>query len=142
MNLNALEPEMFEAVERVARFMETLDDTALEGVFAETDVTIIENFAPHIFSGADAVQAWARGFRKHAEGLSGLKHAFGTPQDFSAQGGLAFFTLPTIWTGTGNGAAFSEQGGWAFVLIRQNGRWRIKGYGWAVTSVSREYAAS
>ena len=30
-----------------------------------------------------------------------------------------------------------ESGGWAFVLARRNGSWRVKGYGWAVTFRSR-----
>ena len=65
MTLATPEPEMLAAAARIARFMETLDDGALEGVFAD-HVTIIENFAPHIFSGDGAVARWAAGFRAHA----------------------------------------------------------------------------
>jgi len=131
------EPKMLEAAGRVARFMETLDDGVLEGVFAD-HVTIIKNFAPHIFAGDGAVARWAAGFRTHAAGLSDLKHAFGAPQDYAVRGDLAFFTLPTTWTGTSHGAKFFEQGGWAFVFVRQNNRWCIRGYGWAVTATSEE----
>lgn len=137
MTLATPEPEMLAAAARIARFMETLDDGALEGVFAD-HVTIIENFAPHIFAGDCAVARWAAGFRAHAAGISNLKHAFGAPQDYAVQDDLAFFTLPTTWTGTSHGAKFSEQGGWAFVFVRQNNRWRIQGYGWAVTATSEE----
>lgn len=132
------EPEMLEAVAHVARFMETLDETALHHVFADRGVTIIENFAPHIFADKGAVGRWVAGFRAHAAGISNLKYAFGAPQDYSTDGDLAFFTLPTTWTGARDGMNFTEQGGWAFVFVRQSGHWRIQGYGWAVTNATKE----
>lgn len=135
--------DMLAAAARVARFMQSRDDADLAGVFAdatETGVTIIENFAPHIFTGPDAVARWARGFRDHASGLSDLQFRFGTAQDFSISDGRAFFTLPTRWSGRAaeNGSEasrrFVERGGWAFVLVREEVAWRVAGYGWAVTS--------
>ncbi|MGA7713826.1 MAG: hypothetical protein WCA81_18175 [Rhizomicrobium sp.] len=132
------EPEMLEATAHVARFMETLNETALHHVFADRGVTIIENFAPYIFADKGAVGRWATAYCTHAAGISKLKHSFGAPQDYSLDGDVAFFTLPTTWRGTKDGANFSEQGGWAFVFVRQSGHWRIQGYGWAVTSAKKE----
>jgi hypothetical protein len=120
----------------LASFMKTLDDRYLVDVFREGDVTIIENFSPFIFAGADAVPRWVEGFRDHAVGLTGLEFRFGDAQDFSATQSEAFFTLPTTWTGQTEGVAFEENGGWAFVLCRQNEAWRLKGYAWAVTQYS------
>jgi len=116
--------------------METLDEKHLSDVFVVGPVTIIENFAPFIFSGCDAISDWKEGFRAHAEGLSDLCHTFGQPQDFSSSEGAAFFTLPTVWTGRTVGLAFREAGGWAFAFGQQGLDWRIKGYGWAVTDFS------
>ena len=135
--------DMLAVAARVARFMQTRDDADLVGVFAdctEYGVTIIENFAPHIFTGPDAVERWARGFREHASGLCDLQFRFGSAQDFSISDGRAFFTLPTRWSGraAGNGSEasrrFIERGGWAFVLAGREAPWRVAGYGWAVTS--------
>jgi hypothetical protein len=42
--------------------------------------------------------------------------------------------LPTQWTGVQDGKAFTEHGGWSFLLTREDGAWRIKAYGWSVTS--------
>jgi hypothetical protein len=124
--------------EGVARFIGTGEAAALEGVFADQGVTIIENFAPYVFAGPDAVALWRRGMRAHLDGVSGLEHSFGPACDFSRSGPLAFFTLPTEWKGLAGGHRFREHGGWAFVLVDDGGRWRVKGYAWAVTEMSLE----
>jgi hypothetical protein len=127
---------------RVARFIETLDDADIAGVFAERDVAIIENFAPYRFDGPDAVANWAAGMRAHRVDTANLAHTFGSPQDFSRTGDRVFFALPTTWTGTYRGTTpFTETGGWAFVLVEQadaSGKpgWRVLSYGWAVTGIT------
>ena len=135
---NAPESKMMEAVERLARFMETLDESILKDAFAKSNVTIIENFAPYVFKGPKAVEQWAKGFRAHANGLADLHHSFGAAQDFSVEGDSAFLSLPTTWTGARDGKRFSEQGGWAFVLVKSAGEWRVQSYGWAVTNSAEQ----
>ena len=129
---------MMAAVEQVARFMATGDDALLEQAFADTNVTIIENFAPYIFQGPGAVQRWAELFKTHATGLANLQVSFGEAHDFSVDGELAYFSLPTTWTGSTKGRKFSEDGGWAFVLARHGAGWRVQNYGWAVTRYAVE----
>ena len=91
---------MMAAVTKVVRFMATGDDAHLERAFADSNVTIIENFAPYVFQGPDAARQWARLFKVHASGLANLEASFGEAHDFSADGDLAYFSLPTTWTGT------------------------------------------
>lgn len=129
--MTAPDAAMLAPANALASFMASLDDKHLEGVFAD-EVTIIENFAPYIF--LDAAR-WREGFRAHAVGLSGLKSRFGTAQDFSRDGGRAYFVLPTSWEGLSKGRAFEERGGWSFVLVRRNDLWTIAGYAWAVTDL-------
>ena len=124
---------MMVPVRAVAAFMATLDDTHLADCFA-IDVVIVENFAPYVFRGADAVGRWRAGFREHAATLTGLVVTFGAAQDFSADGDTAYFVLPTTWTGRTRGRPFEEKGGWAFVLERNGARWRVACYAWAVTA--------
>ena len=131
------DPAMLAPIEKIARFIETCDDTNLSG-FAAEDVVIIENFAPHLFDGPNAVTLWAKEMRRHVQGVAGLKHSFGSPQDFHVEGELAFLSLPTHWTGVTSGHTFNEDGGWAFVLVQQRGEWRVRNYGWAVTRLSIE----
>jgi hypothetical protein len=123
---------MMAPVQAVAQFMAGLNAAHLEGVFA-SDALIVENFAPYIFRGADAVARWQDGFREHAATLCDLKVAFGAPQDFSRTGDIVYFVLPTRWTGLTREKPFEEDGGWAFVLGRHGEAWRIACYAWAVT---------
>ena len=130
-------PDMLEPVEKIARFIATGDEACL-AAFATKDVVILENFAPYLFAGPDAVARWASAMREHARTLGALKHSFGAVQDFACDGELAFFSLPTHWQGTTNGRPFQEDGGWSFLLVHENGEWRVKSYGWAVTRLVYE----
>ena len=123
---------------RIAHFIETREDAAIAEVFAENEVTIIENFAPHVFAGSGAVAAWRDAMLEHLGATSGLEHSFGPACDFTHNEDEAFFTLPTKWRGMARGRPFIENGGWAFVLARNGGTWRVKAYAWAVTDLSLE----
>ena len=129
--------EMLALVAKIVRFIATGDDAMLDA-FAGNGVVILENFAPHLFSGPDAVSQWAKGMREHAATLANLRPSFGPAQDFACDDARAFFSLPTHWQGTSNGRPFQEDGGWSFMLVREDGRWRVQCYGWAVTGVAYE----
>ena len=120
--------------EALARFLESIDESLLDGLFSEDDVTILENFPPHLFQGQAGLGAWRRLMATHAGKIEQLRHRFGAAQDYAAIADQVFFTLPTIWTGIRDGASFTEHGGWSFLLVREAGRWRIRAHGWAVTS--------
>lgn len=129
--------EMLALVAKIARFIATGDDAMLDA-FARNGVVILENFAPHLFSGPDAVSQWAKGMRGHAATLANLRPSFGQAQDFACDDARAFFSLPTHWQGMSNGRPFQEDGGWSFLLVREDGQWRVQCYGWAVTGVAYE----
>jgi hypothetical protein len=126
---------MLAPIEKIVRFMEAGDDAGLSG-FADSGVAIIENFAPFLFDGNDAVSRWSAEMRAHLADVTGLKHTFGPVQNFAVDGDLVFLSLPTHWTGISNGRRFDEDGGWAFVLVKKQGEWRVKNYGWAVTRLN------
>jgi hypothetical protein len=131
----ALDAAMLVPVEKIARFIAGGGDENL-AAFADADVAILENFAPHLFTGPDAVARWATAMRKHTQTLHDLRHSFGPAQDFSSDGTRAFFSLPTRWRGVASSRRFVEDGGWAFVLIRQGTEWRVRNYGWSVTAIA------
>jgi len=131
-------PDMLAIAERVARHIETLDPADIKGVFADSNVTILENFAPYCFDGPAAVDSWISGMAAHRDQTSNLRHVFGVAQDFSQTESHAFFSLPTTWMGEFRDRPFTETGGWAFVLVKQHNTWRLQSYGWAVTGLTAE----
>lgn len=124
--------DMMAPVEKLARFIEGGAEGLPQGIFVEQGVTIVENFAPYLFAGPNALDAWVVGMHAHLEGVTDLRHGFGDVCDFSRAGDTAFFSLPTAWNGVNKGEPFAESGGWAFVLTRESGVWRVAAYGWAV----------
>ena len=82
------------------------------------------------------MEAWSKEMRAHLAGVTALRHAFGPAYDFSRAGDQAYFSLPTAWRGVAGGKPFTEKGGWAFVLTRDGGEWRVRAYGWAVIALS------
>lgn len=130
-----LDPELLAPIEKVARFIES-GDVSLLSAFASRGVVILENFAPHLFEGEDAVARWSQKILAwHVPGDLVLKHRFGPPQDLRVQDELAFVSLPTHWSILQAGDRTEEDGGWAFVLVKEDGAWRVRGYGWAVTYI-------
>jgi hypothetical protein len=133
---DALGPDaaMMAGPETLARFLETADQGVLDGVFSTGDLVILENFPPHVFTGQDGLAHWRDLMARHVGAISDLRHTFGPPQDFVRTGDIAYFSLPTRWTGVRDGKPFDEHGGWSFVLALEGGGWRIRSYGWSVTS--------
>jgi hypothetical protein len=132
-----LDPGLLAPIEKVARFIET-GDVSLLSAFASQGVVIIENFAPHLFEGPDAVERWSQKiitWHKPPSDLV-LKHTFGTVQDLRVEENLAFLSLATHWVISEGEDSFEEDGGWAFVLVQEKGEWRVRSYGWAVTFIS------
>jgi hypothetical protein len=112
----------------IARFIASGDDAVLDGVFAR-DVTIIENFAPHIFRDAES---WRREMQAHRMPLSDLTYSFARALDFSVHDDRAFFCVPVTWTGKLHGKPFRELGGKSLVLRHEGGTWRVTAYAWSV----------
>ena len=126
---------MMAAPEALARFLETADEgLILRGVFSTGEVTILENFPPHVFTGQAGLAHWRVLMVRHVGAISDLRHTFGPRQDFGRTGDTVYFSLPTRWTGVRDGKPFDEHGGWSFVQVLEDGAWRIRAYGWSVTS--------
>ena len=134
----SLDPALLAPIEKVARFIETGDEIFLSA-FAKEGVVIIENFPPHLFQGNDAVERWSQKIISWHEPPSDLvlKHSFGTVQDLRVDEdeGLAFLSVATHWIISEGDDSFEEDGGWAFVLVHEDGEWRVRSYGWAVTFI-------
>ena len=134
---------MMQPVKALVAFMSTLPLNAHPDMFAQNDPCVVENFAPYVFCGPNAARRWEVGFRSHSreEALSRLSARFAAAHDFDRAGDRVYFSLPTIWTGLTAGRPFVEHGAWAFVLVKESGGWRVKGYGWGVYAYQEQPAS-
>ncbi len=115
----------------IARFIASSDEKNLDGVFAR-EVTIIENFTPHIFHD---VATWREAMRHHVHALTDMAFTFAPAVDFSIHGDRAYFCVPVTWTGKLHGRTFHELGGKSIVLQKEDGAWRVAAYAWAVVEL-------
>ena len=125
------DPDMLALAAGIARFIASGDDKDLDGVFAR-EVTIIENFPPHIFRD---VATWRDAMRRHIHALSDMAFAFAPAVDFSVHDDCAYFCVPVTWTGKLHGKLFRELGGKSIVLRQEGGAWRVAAYAWAVVEM-------
>ncbi len=126
---------MMESVTALANYMAHVNGAVLPKVFVNDGLTIVEDFAPFIFTGEDAAAQWDRGYRQHAIPLRDLKFSFGPPNAFERTGDRVYFVLPTTWSGIYKDRQFEEHGAWSFVLKNTAGQWRILAYGWGATDL-------
>lgn len=131
-----VDPALLAPIEKVVRFLET-GDVSLLSAFAKKGVVILENFPPHLFEGEDSVKRWSEKILSWHEPPSDLvlKHRFDSVQDLRVGEDQAFLSLSTHWTISEDGETFEEDGGWAFMLVKEESEWKVKSYGWAVTNI-------
>ena len=128
---------MMQPVHELVSFMITLDATHLRTSLVSSNLTVMENFEPYLFTGTGAEQRWQQGFRSHAADghLSDLTADFGQAVNFERHKDRVYFSLPTTWKGKSGAQGFVEHGAWAFVLTSTRDGWRIQNYSWAVTEI-------
>jgi hypothetical protein len=125
--------KMLEPAWRIAEFMVTRNAGLLDGVFSSTGVTLVDSFAPFVFTGAEGVAMWSQNFTTHVGDHEALRNTLLEPQEFSRDGDVVFYSQPIRWEFAVNSRRRVETGGMALVLIWERAAWRVQHYAWAVT---------
>lgn len=96
------------------------------------DATIIDEFAPHFWSGAHAHADWIAAFEAlaKAEAITGVKLTLGKPLHVNVEGDRAYVVLPTRINDKTKGKAHVEHGLWTFAMQKTSGGWMIAGWSW------------
>ena len=102
------------------------------------DCTFIDEFAPFLWTGPNAVDGYfASGARMYQETQHGDGKTTVSPPAFVyVSGDRAFVVEPLSGTATVRGKPYSEQGSFAYTLIRIDGRWKITSQTWTKTQES------
>ena len=101
--------------------------------YAAGDITIIDEFAPHRWTGPKAPQEWAAEYDKHARatGVSDGLVKYGDPTRTEVEGNAAYVIIPTVYLYKEHGRPTAEEGQMTFVLSKIDGAWKIKSWTWS-----------
>ena len=73
------------------------DTASAYATYAKGEITIVDEFAPHRWTGPHAAQDWAADYDKHAKatGVSDGQVKYGTPTRIERDGEFAYVIMPT-----------------------------------------------
>lgn len=103
---------------------------------AHTDApVIVDEFAPHLWSGTGALTNWAKDYDTDAKArkITEPAVALGTPDVNTSDGTTAYVVVPSTYTFKQNNVAMRQPAHMAFALTKTTDGWRIAAWTWAGT---------
>lgn len=109
------------------------DERAAYAAYAKGSIAIIDEFAPHAWSGRNAPRAWAAEYNRHAKatGVTEGRVTYGAPTRVETADDLAYVVLPTVYLYKENGRPTAEEGSLTGVIHREGGTWKIRAWTWS-----------
>ncbi len=94
--------------------------------------TIIDEVAPHAWSGPGAFDTWLGDLGKSeaAEGKTGGTVGIGAPNREVVSGDHAYAIAPSTYTFKQKGMTMRETGEMTFVLVKESSGWKISSFVW------------
>ena len=110
----------------------TGDVNSAYAAYASGDIVIVDEFAPHIWTGQHAPQDWAADYDKHAKasGVSDGSVKYGAPTRAEVEDNVAYLVIPTVYNYKEHGKAMTENGQMTFVLHMEKDAWKIAAWTW------------
>ncbi len=100
----------------------------------DSPAQIIDDFPPHVWSGATACSDWVAALQAMVEKqkLSNLTVAFGTPTTNAVTGNVAYIVLPATLHYNANGKPVKRTGAVVTIALKKTASgWRMTGWAWA-----------
>ena len=100
--------------------------------YATGPITIIDEFAPHLWTGPNAAHEWADAYDKHAQasGVTDGKVTYSKPTRTEIEGDVAYVVMPTVYLYKEHDKPLREEGQMTVVLNRQSDAWKIRSWTW------------
>jgi hypothetical protein len=91
--------------------------------YATGSITIVDEFAPHLWTGPNAAHDWADAYDKHAQAtdVTDGKVTYGKPTRIEQMADAAYVVMPTVYLYKEHGKAIKEEGQITAVLNRESG---------------------
>lgn len=117
------------------QFVDAFNKGDLKGVmanYAAGDIAIIDDFAPYVWTGPKAAQAWAADLAKSgtATGVTEGAVKIGSPTRTEVAGNFAYAIVPARYTYKEHGKAMTEEGQMTFALKGGAKAWKVSGWTW------------
>jgi hypothetical protein len=108
------------------------DVKAAYAALATGDITIVDEFAPHLWTGPQAAQQWVADYDTHAKatGVSDGIVQWSAPTRSEIEGDLAYVIVPTVYLYKEHGEPMAEEGQLITVLHAEAGGWKIRSWTW------------
>ena len=102
------------------------------------DTQIVDEFAPHAWSGAGSPQRWLDDYGKyaHANGVTGGRLDYGQPLQATSDGKSAYIVLPTTFRFVQKGTKMAEPSTMTFVTKREGNGWKIASWTYAAAGTA------
>jgi hypothetical protein len=125
---------MMTPIRALVRFVNT-GASAPSGTYARGAV-IADEFAPFVWTTADAGARWSAGFVSYnaASKITKPHIVLNLPTEFNVSGSRAYVVFPAAFTPLLNGKPFTETGYWTFVIVKDGAVWRVASQTWAGVS--------
>lgn len=122
---------MMTPIRALVRFVNT-GIAAPSGTYARGAV-ITDEFAPFVWTTADAGVRWSTGFAAYnaASKITKPHIVLSLPTEFNVSPSRAYIVFPAAFTPLLNGKAYTETGYWTFVIVKDGAVWRVASQAWA-----------
>jgi ketosteroid isomerase-like protein len=109
------------------------DTKSAYAAYAPGDITIIDEFAPHIWTGPNGAHAWAAQYDKHADatGVTDGSVKLGEATRIEVEGDEAYVICPTVYNYREHGQPTAEEGQMTYVLNKGAAGWKIRAWTWS-----------
>jgi hypothetical protein len=129
----AATPDVSTPIHQFIDGFNTGDTKSAYAAFSVGDITIVDEFPPHLWVGHHAAQDWAADYDKHshATGVSDGTVKYGLPTRTEIEGDVAYVIIPTTYFYKEHGQSMVEAGQMTFVLHAEQGDWKIRSWTWS-----------
>jgi ketosteroid isomerase-like protein len=111
----------------------TGDTHSAFAAYEDGDITIVDEFSPHRWTGPHAAHEWADDYQKHAAatGVTGGLVKYSAPTRTEIEVDLAYVIIPTVYLYKEQGKPMAEEGQATFVLHAEQSGWKIRSWTWS-----------
>ena len=101
--------------------------------YCAAGAAIIDDFAPHVWTGATACKDWATSFAADSK-ANGITDGLVTPgkaERIQVEGDRGYAVYPATYDYKLKGKPVHETGTWTFAFQKLSGGWKITGWSWS-----------